>query len=61
MAKDVELIIKIPQKVYKAICNENALGCDISDIKNMIRNGTPLSKEVVNGDVIIIGKGFKND
>ena len=41
---DIELVIKIPQKVYKAICDKNALGCDIGDIKNMIRNGTPLPK-----------------
>ena len=41
---DIELIIKIPRKVYKAICDKNALGCDIGDIKNMIRNGTPLPK-----------------
>ena len=41
---DIELVIKIPRKVYKAICDKNALGCDIDDIKNMIRNGTPLPK-----------------
>jgi len=41
---DIELVIKIPEKVYKAICDKNALGCDIGDIKNIIRNGTPLPK-----------------
>ena len=41
---EVELVIKIPKKIYKSICDKNALGCDISDIKNIIRNGTPLPK-----------------
>ena len=40
----MQIVIKIPKKVYKAICDKNALGCDIGDIKNMIRNGTPLPK-----------------
>ena len=42
-----EIVIKIPNKVYKAICNKNELGCvfvHIDDIKNIIRNGTPLPK-----------------
>lgn len=39
---EVELVIKIPKKIYKSICDKNALGCDVSDIKNIIRNGTPL-------------------
>lgn len=47
---NIELVIKIPKKVYKAICDKNALGCNISDIKNIIRNGTPLPKE--HGDLI---------
>ena len=47
---DIELVIKIPNNVYKAICDKNALGCDISDIKNVIRNGTPLPKG--HGDLI---------
>ena len=41
---EIELVIKIPKKVYKAICDKNALGCDIGDIKNIILNGTPLPK-----------------
>lgn len=49
---DIELVIKIPRKIYKAICDKNALGCDIGDIKNIIRNGTPLPKGATNGDMI---------
>ena len=41
---EIDLVIRIPRKVYKAICDKNALGCDIGDIKNIIRNGTPLPK-----------------
>lgn len=41
---DLELVIRIPPKVYKAICDKNALGCDIDDIKNIIRNGMSLPK-----------------
>ena len=41
---DIELVIKIPEKVYKSILDINALGCGVSDIKNIIRNGTPLPK-----------------
>lgn len=41
---DIELVIKIPKKTYKLICDKNALGCDIGDIKNIIRNGTLLPK-----------------
>jgi hypothetical protein len=41
---DVKLIVNIPRKVYKAICDKNALGCDIGDIKNIIRNSTLLPK-----------------
>ena len=44
---DIELVIKIPRKVYKAICDKNALGCDITDIKNIIRNGTPLTPDIL--------------
>ena len=41
---DVKLIVNIPRKVYKAICDKNALGCGIGDIKNIIRNSTLLPK-----------------
>lgn len=41
---DIELLIKIPEKIYKSILDINALGCGVSDIKNIIRNGTPLPK-----------------
>lgn len=41
---DIELVIKIPEKVYKSILDINALGCGVSDIKNIIRNCTPLPK-----------------
>lgn len=51
---DMELVIKIPQKVYKAIRDKNVLGCYIDDIKNIIRNGTPLPKG--HGRLIDVGQ-----
>ena len=56
--EDIELVIKIPKKTYKLICDKNALGCGVGDIKNIIRNGTPLPKghgaliDISNIDVI---------
>lgn len=41
----MELKIDIPNKIYNAIIHKNALGCDISDIKNIIRNGEPSKEE----------------
>lgn len=52
----MQIVIDMPQKVYKAICDKNALGCDISDIKNIIRNGTPLPKghgRLIDADEVI--------
>lgn len=40
----MQVVIEIPNKIYKKIVTKNALGCDTSDIKNIIRNGTPLPK-----------------
>lgn len=52
---DIELVIKIPKKTYKLIRYKNALGCGVGDIKNIIRNGTPLPKghgRLIDADVL---------
>lgn len=38
---DIELVIKIPEETYNAICNENILP---SNVINVIKNGTMLPK-----------------
>lgn len=51
MADEMELVIKIPREVYIAMCYN--LECDIGDIKNIIRNGTPLPER--HGDLKDMG------
>lgn len=52
---DVELVIKIPEKVYKSISDNNYCGIINSDVYNAIANGTPLPKghgRLIDGDAL---------
>ena len=40
----MELLIKIPEKIYKAIQDNTYCGISNSDMYDAIRNGTPLPK-----------------
>ena len=51
---DIELVIKMPEKVYKSILDINALGCGVSDIKKIIRNGTPCEDAIRREEVLDI-------
>lgn len=42
--EDIELVIKIPKGLYKAIYNECMLPFDVKTVVNAITNGTPLPK-----------------
>ena len=49
---DIELVIKIPEEVYKSIQDNDYCGISNSDMYNALKNGTPIPDNATNGDVI---------
>lgn len=60
----MEIVIDIPEKIYKAIQDNTYCGISNSDMYDAIRNGTPLPKEhgrLIDADAFIMAECFECD